>query len=62
MYSFFYWALSRSIKTDPQGCGAGLADTKLIPFIDNTLFDTETQNTQVCTDHNDSLASYVNGT
>ena len=59
---YIHSRIPRSIKTDPQGCGAGLADTKLIPFIDNTLFDTETQNTQVCTDHNDSLASYVNGT
>ena len=28
--------------TDTQGCGVGLADVKLSPFIDTTLFDTET--------------------
>ena len=38
-----------TIKTDTQGCGAGLADTKLSPFIDITLFETETQKTKVST-------------
>ena len=38
-----------TIKTDTRGCGAGLADTKLRPFIDITLFDTETQKTIVST-------------
>ena len=28
--------------TDTQGCGVGLADVKLSPFIDITLFDTQT--------------------
>ena len=27
--------------TDTQGCGVGLADVKLSPFIDITLFDTQ---------------------
>ena len=35
--------------TDTQGYGAGLADTKLSPFIDITLFDTETQKTKEST-------------
>ena len=47
-----------TIITDTQGCGAVLADTKLSPFIDITLFDTETQKTKVSTyisiDHNES--------
>ena len=29
--------------TDTQGCGVGLADVKLSPFIDITLFDTQTK-------------------
>ena len=33
--------------TDTQGCGAGLADAKLNPFFDITLFDTETSKTKV---------------
>ena len=35
------WIL-RTTKTDTQGCGAGLAEAKLSPFIDITLFDTKT--------------------
>ena len=36
--------LSNTPHTDEltQGCGAGLADAKLSPFIDIALFDTET--------------------
>ena len=39
-----YSGIPHIIKTDTQGCGAGLADAKLSPFIDITLFDTEAQN------------------
>ena len=39
----------RTMKTDTHGCGVGLGDTKLSPFIDSTLFDTETKKTQVST-------------
>ena len=36
---------SRIPHTDEltQGCGVGLADVKLSPFIDITLFDTQTK-------------------
>ena len=48
--------IPHTIRTDTQGCGVGLADTKLSPFIDITLFDTETQKASVhiSIDHNDS--------
>ena len=42
--------IPRTIRTDTQGCGAGLADTN----IDITLFDTQTQKTGI--DHSDSLS------
>ena len=40
----FLLEISRIPHTDEltQGCGVGLADVKLSPFIDITLFDTET--------------------
>ena len=31
-----YSGIPHIIKTDTQGCGAGLADAKLCPFIDNS--------------------------
>ena len=34
--------IASTIRTDTQGCGAGLADAKLSPFIDITPFDTKT--------------------
>ena len=34
--------IPHTIKTDTQGCGTDLADTKLSPFNDITLFHTET--------------------
>ena len=50
--------IPHTIRTDTQGCGVGLADTKLSPFIDITLFDTETQKASVhiSIEHNDSLS------
>ena len=41
--------ISRTIKTDTQGCGVGLGDAKLSPFNDITLFDTETQKSKLST-------------
>ena len=55
MIVWYSW-IPHTIKTDTQGCGAGLADTKLSPFIDITLFDTETPKTgvHISIDHNNS--------
>ena len=38
------WSVRDSLRqwTDTQGCSVGLADAKFSPFIDITLFDTET--------------------
>ena len=46
--NYFSW-IPCTTKTVTQGCGVGLPDTKLNPFIDITFFDTKTQKTKLST-------------